>query len=93
MAKNIETSGSLHGIERVARVLIFGAISVVGLGVVCIVLTLVGSVTGASNSRAGIWPTINLLPEIAFPIAVLMILALIVVNIVRLSRKNKGTSR
>lgn len=93
MAKNIDTRPAPQGLDRVGRALGFAAISVVGLGVVCIVITLIGSVSGMSNSAGGIWPTINILPELAFPIAVLMILAWLVVRIVRLSRQNKGDSR
>lgn len=93
MTKNTETNARPQGIDRIGRALGFAAISVVGLGVVCIVITLVGAVSGASNSSNGIWPTINILPQIAFPIGVLMILAWLVVNIVRMSRKNRGTRR
>lgn len=93
MAKNPETNQAPHGIDRVGRALGFSAISVVGLGVVCIVITLLGAINGASNSARGIWPTINILPQIAFPIGVLLILAWLVVNIIRMSKKNKETTR
>lgn len=93
VAKNTETQQTPEGIERVGRALGFAAISVVGLGVVCIVITLVGAISGASNSAKGIWPTINILPQIAFPIGVLLILAWLVINMVKLRRQNRGDTR
>jgi hypothetical protein len=80
-------------IDRIGRALGLAAVSVAVLGVVCVLLEVFGSVSGASNSKSGIWPTVNLLPLLAFPVAVLLILAFLVINIIRLTRQNRGGTR
>jgi hypothetical protein len=93
VAKKTTTDEAPSGIDRIGRALGLAAVSVALLGVVCILLEVFGSVSGASNSKSGLWPTINLLPLLAFPIAVLLILAFLIVNIVRLRRQNRGDTR
>jgi hypothetical protein len=81
------------GIRRVERALLYALASVVGLGLVCFVIVIVANISGHGNSSSGIWPTITLLPEIAFPIAILMVIAYVVVSGIRRSRDARGDKR
>ncbi|WP_286346131.1 hypothetical protein [Frondihabitans sucicola] len=77
------------GIRRVERALLFAFPSVIGLGVVCIVIVIIAAISGHGNSSSGIWPTITLLPEIAFPIAIILVIAYVVVSGIRRSRDSR----
>jgi hypothetical protein len=80
-------------LRRVERALLFAFPTVIGLGVVCIVIVIIANVSGHGNSSGGIWPTVVLLPEIAFPIAILLVIAYVVVSSMRRSREARGTAR
>jgi uncharacterized membrane protein YhaH (DUF805 family) len=81
------------GIHRIERALAYAAASVVGLGVVCIVIILVAALSGHGNSKEGIWPTVSLLPVIAFPIGILLVIGWVVASIVRRTRETRSTTR
>jgi NhaP-type Na+/H+ or K+/H+ antiporter len=81
------------GIHRIERALAYAAASVVGLGVVCIVIILVAALSGHGNSNEGIWPTVSLLPVIAFPIGILLVIGWVVVSIIRRTRETRSTTR
>jgi putative flippase GtrA len=86
VVKNAPASADRSGIQRVERALLFAFPSVIGLGVVCILIVIISSLSGHGNSSSGIWPTITLLPEIAFPIAIILVIAYVVVSGIRRSR-------
>jgi NhaP-type Na+/H+ or K+/H+ antiporter len=54
---------------------------------------IIAAISGHGNSSAGIWPTITLLPEIAFPIAIILVIAYVIVSIIRRSREARGERR
>jgi hypothetical protein len=93
VAKNPQPSEERSGVRRVERALLFAFPTVIGLGVVCIMIVIIASISGHGNSSAGIWPTITLLPEIAFPIAVILVIAYVVVSIIRRTREARGERR
>jgi hypothetical protein len=93
VAKTPQPAVERSPLRRVERALLFAFPTVIGLGVVCIVIVIVAGVSGHGNSSAGIWPTIVLLPEIAFPIAILLVIAYVVVSSVRRGREARGTTR
>ncbi|WP_147430168.1 hypothetical protein [Frondihabitans australicus] len=80
-------------IRRVERALLFAFPTVIALGVVCIVIVIVVGVSGGQITSTGIGPTIVLLPEIAFPIAILLVIAYVVVSAIRRSREARGGAR
>lgn len=93
MATKTLSADTATGIRRVERVLSYAAISVAGLGVVCIAIILIGAAAGIGNRDSGIWPTVTVLPALAFPIAVLLLISYVIVSLVRRSRENRETSR
>lgn len=93
VSKNVAPQSAPVGIHRVERVLVYAAISVAVLGAVCIAIILIAASVGKGNSGSGIWPTIAVLPELAFPIAILLIIAYVVVSSVRRTRESRSTTR
>jgi hypothetical protein len=89
VAKNAQPPAGRTGIQRVERALLFALGSVIGIGIVCFVIVIVANLSGHGNSSVGIWPTITLLPEIAFPIAILMVIAYIIVSGIRRARDSR----
>ncbi|MCU1529075.1 MAG: hypothetical protein JWP75_2838 [Frondihabitans sp.] len=93
MAKNPQPAEERSGVRRVERALLFAFPTVIGLGVVCILIVIIAAISGHGNSSAGIWPTITLLPEIAFPIAIILVIAYVIVSVIRRSREARGERR
>jgi putative flippase GtrA len=93
VANNTDRPEERTGIKRVERALLFAFPSVIGLGVVCIVIVIVASISGHGNSSGGIWPAITLLPEIAFPIAIILVIAYVIVSVIRRARETRDEKR
>ena len=92
VAQNEQPPAERTGIRRVERALLFAFPTVIGLGVVCILIVIVAAISGHGNSAGGIWPTITLLPEIAFPIAILLVIAYVIVSGIRRARDARAGS-
>lgn len=89
VAKKTDTRSERAPINRIERALAYAAASVVGLGVVCIVITLVGAASGIVDRTTGIWPAVTVLPVIAFPIGIFLVIAYVVVSVVRRGRETR----
>jgi hypothetical protein len=82
--------------SRVQRALAFIAAGLVILSIVCFFVLMIGTWLGAGadqGSGKGIWPTIELLPLGALPLAFVLIIALLAVNLVGRSRQNRKAGR
>ncbi len=73
--------------NRAERTLAFMIAGIIGLSILCIVITIVATlVIGASDLHTGIWPAIAFLPEIGLPVGLLLLIALLVLSLRRRSR-------
>lgn len=78
-----DTTQNPHRIERAIGT---AAASVIGFGVIAMLVILVLGLTKLRVS-GGVWPVVAILPEIAFPIGIALILAYIVVSAIRRTRE------
>lgn len=70
--------------------------AVIAVGVLALVALLVSAFAGMSGMQyaEGLWPVIGVLPLVAFPIAVILILTVLIMTIVRRARGTQaGTGR
>lgn len=70
-------------VSRAQRTLSYIAAALVAVSLVCIAAVLIGSAVGGmpeQGSGQGLWPAVFLFPLIAFPIAFVMIIAVIVIG-------------
>ena len=78
-------------VSRIQRALTFMAASILGLGVIAIVVLLIGEATLKQSTFEGsqFWTTVALLPAIAIPLGFVLFIALIIVTVVQRSRAAK----
>ena len=82
--------------SRLQRTLAFTAAGLVIVSIVCFFVLMIGTWLGAGPSQGsgkGIWPTVELLPLIALPIALVLIIVLLVVSLISRSRQNRTPER
>ncbi|WP_243062621.1 hypothetical protein [Humibacter sp. RRB41] len=82
--------------SRLQRTLAFTAAGLVIISIVCFFVLIIGTWLGAGPSQGsgkGIWPTVELLPLIALPLALVMIIVLLIVSLVSRSRQNRTSGR
>ena len=82
--------------SRVQRTLAYIAAGLVILSIACFFVLMIGTWLGAGpdqNAGRGIWPTVELLPLAALPIAFVLIIVLLVVSLFGRSRQNRKASR
>ena len=73
--------------SRAQRVLAYMAASMILISVIAIAAVLIGAFFGMSGQfDGGVWPIVALLPLIALPIGMILIIALVVVTTRRRSR-------
>jgi uncharacterized membrane protein len=79
--------------NRGERLLAFMVMGMVALSLLAFVGIVVGTAVGAGADNGfsqGIWPTIFLLPVIALPIAMVLMIVLLVISIRRRSREARN---
>ena len=82
--------------SRVQRILAFVGAGLIVLSITCFFVLMIGTWLGAGpaqGSGKGIWPTVELLPLIALPLAFVLIIVLLVVSLVSRSRQNRKSER
>jgi TRAP-type C4-dicarboxylate transport system permease small subunit len=85
-----------QGATRIQRILAFTSAGLVILSLVCFFILIIGTWLGAGRAQSsgkGVWPTVELLPLVALPLAMLLIMALLVVSLVGRSRENRRNAR
>ena len=60
--------------------------SSIGLSILAIIAILVGTGVGVRDFDEGIWPVIIILPNIGFPIGIILLVVLVIVSARRKSR-------
>jgi TRAP-type C4-dicarboxylate transport system permease small subunit len=82
--------------SRVQRTLAYIAAGLVILSIACFFVLMIGTWLGAGpdqGSGKGIWPTVELLPLGALPVAFVLVLIVLVVNTVGRSKQNRKAGR
>lgn len=82
-------------LSRIQRVLGFMVASVLGLGILAIVALLIGeAVTPISLSNSsGIWAVVAFIPNIALPLGLFLMIALLIITFVKRSRAAEGAGK
>jgi hypothetical protein len=73
-------------VNRNERILAYMLASAIGLSVLAIIAILAGTGLGVRDFDEGIWPVIIILPNIGFPIGIILLVVLVVVSARRKSR-------
>jgi len=79
--------------NRIERVLAFMVAGVFGLSMVAFITMIVAWLTIETIPGTGIWPLVIVLPEVGFPIGMLLVFALLAVTWVRKARENRAETR
>jgi len=79
-------------VNRNERILAYMVASSIGLSLICIVVTLIGSLAGA-NKADGAWPVITILPTVGLPIGFILVIVLLVTTAVRRSRAARDDAK
>jgi len=79
-------------VNRNERILAYMVASSLGLSLICIVATLIGSLAGADKST-GLWPTVTILPTIGLPIGFVLIIVLLALTAFRRSRAARDDAK
>ncbi|GAB3607513.1 hypothetical protein GCM10027413_29220 [Conyzicola nivalis] len=87
MAKNTAVD-----VNRNERIIAYMLASAIGLSVLAIIAILAGTGLGVRDFDEGIWPVIIILPNIGFPIGILLLIALVIVSARRKSRAARDAS-
>lgn len=82
--------------SRMQRTLAFIAAGLVIASIACFFVLMIGTWLGAGPDQGagrGIWPTVELLPLGALPLAFVLVIVLLVVSLVGRSRQNRKAGR
>ena len=79
--------------HRGERILAFMVAAAVGLSILSFVATIIGTATGVRDFSGGLWPVVVLLPLIALPIGLVLIVVLLVVSGLRRGRESGNARR
>ncbi|WP_422870386.1 hypothetical protein [Curtobacterium sp. RRHDQ10] len=66
---------------------------VLGVSLIAFIMLIVAWLTIKTIPGTGIWPLVTVLPEIGFPVGMLLVFALLAVTWIRRARQNKDGSR
>ncbi|MFD4420608.1 multidrug ABC transporter ATPase [Agromyces sp. NPDC058484] len=81
--------------HRAERVLAYMFVGVVGLSILAFIAIMIGTMAGAGANDGfsrGIWPIVIMLPWFGLPLAILLLIALLIVNGVRRARSTRAGS-
>ncbi len=82
-----QTPATVHGIERT---LAFVAGGVGVFSVLCFLALIIAGAVGVKEFSGGVWPAVETIPYIGFPIVILVIIALLIVSAVRRTREARA---
>jgi formate/nitrite transporter FocA (FNT family) len=67
-------------VNRNERILAYMLASAIGLSILAIIAILVGTGVGVRDFDEGVWPVIIMLPNIGFPLGIILLVVLVVVS-------------
>jgi hypothetical protein len=73
-------------VNRNERIIAYMLASAIGLSVLAIIAILAGTGLGVRDFDEGIWPVIIILPNIGFPLGIILLIVLVLVSARRKSR-------
>jgi hypothetical protein len=76
-------------VNRNERIIAYMLASAIGLSVLAIIAILAGTGLGVRDFDEGIWPVIIILPNIGFPLGIILLIVLVLVSARRKSRVAK----
>lgn len=79
-------------VNRNERILAYMLASAIGLSILAIIAILVGTGVGVRDFDEGIWPVIIMLPNIGFPLGIILLVVLVLVSARRKSRAARDAS-
>jgi hypothetical protein len=79
--------------NRTERTLAFMVGGVFGVSLLCVIIMIVAWLTIHDIPGTGVWPAITVLPEVGFPIGMLLVFALLGVTWTRRARENRNGTR
>ena len=79
-------------VNRNERILAYMLASAIGLSILAIIAILVGTGVGVRDFDEGVWPAIIMLPNIGFPLGIILLVVLVVVSARRKSRAARDAS-
>lgn len=77
-------------LNRTERTLLTMAGSVFGLAVIAIIASIIGRMVAPGALTSGVWPAIELLPFIALPIVIVLVVVFLVIGTIRRRRLADG---
>ena len=77
-------------VRRIDRILTFMSLGLIVLSVICFFAVLISGPAGVTDYSQGVWPTAIVLPNVALPLAFVLIVTVLVMSFVRRARANKG---
>jgi hypothetical protein len=66
---------------------------VFGVSLLCMIIVIVAWLTIKTIPGTGLWPLVTVLPEVGFPLGMLLVFALLAVTWIKRARQNKDGSR
>lgn len=79
--------------NRSERTLAFMVAGVFGVSLLCMIIVIVAWLTIKTIPGTGLWPLVTVLPEVGFPLGMLLVFALLAVTWIKRARQNKDGSR
>ncbi|MEJ1229884.1 MAG: multidrug ABC transporter ATPase [Galbitalea sp.] len=92
MAKKNPRNAPPPPVSRVQRVLGYMVASIIGLAIFAIAAILIGYATKANNGT-GIWQVVDLIPGLALPIGLILLVVLLIITFTRRARAAKDAGK
>lgn len=67
-------------VNRNERILAYMLASSIGLSILAIIAILVGTGVGVRDFDEGVWPVVIMLPNIGFPLGIILLVVLVIVS-------------
>jgi formate/nitrite transporter FocA (FNT family) len=79
-------------VNRNERILAYMLASAIGLSILAIIAILVATGVGVRDFDEGVWPVVIMLPNIGFPLGIILLVALVIVSARRRARAARDAS-
>jgi len=83
-------------VSQAERIVFFVFISAIGLSVLSFIAIIIATAAGMNNPatyQGGIWPSVVVLLQFGPPLAIIMLVTLVVINLVRRRRESKDAAK
>ena len=83
-------------VSQTERIVFFIFVSAIGLSILSFIAIIIATASGMNNPatyQGGIWPTVIVLLQFGPPLAIIMLVTLVVMNLVRRRRESKDAGK